>query len=100
MKTFPIVIAIVAVATFYFLWPAGAGADDWNKETSFTFNEPVEIPGMVLPAGTYVFKRAVTVDPHVIQILNADQTRLYATVMTVPDYRTDSSDKTLITFKD
>lgn len=39
-----------------------ARADDWNRETVFTFSTPVEIPGVhlsgwgVLPAGTYVFK--------------------------------------------
>ena len=30
-------------------------ADEWN-ETIFTFNEPVEVPGTVLPAGKYVFR--------------------------------------------
>lgn len=26
-------------------------ADQWNKKTVLTFNEAVEIPGVVLPAG-------------------------------------------------
>ena len=29
-------------------------ADEWNKKTDVTFSQPVEIPGMVLPAGKYV----------------------------------------------
>ena len=28
-------------------------ADEWNKKTVLTFSQPVEIPGHVLPAGTY-----------------------------------------------
>lgn len=31
-------------------------ANAWNKKTIFTFSEPVEIPGVALPAGTYVSK--------------------------------------------
>jgi hypothetical protein len=33
-------------------------ADEWDKKTNVTFNEPVEVPGVVLPAGSYVFKLA------------------------------------------
>ena len=38
------------------LIPVTAGADEWNKKTVLTFSQPVEIPGHVLPAGTYTFK--------------------------------------------
>ena len=36
----------------------GARADEWNKKTVLTFSQPLELPGIVLPAGTYVFKLA------------------------------------------
>jgi outer membrane protein OmpA-like peptidoglycan-associated protein len=100
MKSFRIVVAIFTVAISSSLWPISASADDWNKATRLTFNQPFEIPGMVLPAGTYVFKRVDSVDPHVIQILNADQTHVYATLETVSDHRRDPSDKTIITFEE
>ena len=35
-----------------------AYADEWDQKTIFTFSAPVEIPGQVLGAGTYVFKLA------------------------------------------
>ena len=35
-----------------------ATADEWDQKTIFTFSNVVEIPGQVLPAGTYVFKLA------------------------------------------
>jgi hypothetical protein len=30
-------------------------ADEWNQATKLTFSGPVEVPGRVLPAGTYWF---------------------------------------------
>ncbi|HYL62830.1 MAG TPA: hypothetical protein VE077_09425 [Candidatus Methylomirabilis sp.] len=49
-----------------------ARADEWNKKTVVTFNEPVEVPGHALPAGTYVFTLADSTDRHIVQIWNAD----------------------------
>ncbi len=45
---------VVMIAGFS-LAPA-ARADEWNKETIVTFSGPVQVPGKVLEAGTYVFK--------------------------------------------
>src|SRR5580700_11589128 len=74
-------------------------ADDWNKKTVVTFAEAVEIPGQVLPAGTYVFKLANSIsDRHIVQIWTGDETQLLATLMTVPDYRPDPPDKTIFEF--
>ena len=100
MKSFRVIAAIFAVAIFYSLWPISVSADDWNKATRLTFNQPVEIPGMVLPAGTYIFKRVDSVDPHVIQILNGDETHVYATLETTSDYRMEPSDKAVVRFEE
>ena len=51
-------------------------ADEWNKETKVTFSAPVQIPGQVLQAGSYVFKLADNqADRHIVQIFNEDQNR-------------------------
>lgn len=74
-------------------------ADEEDKKTVVTFNEPVQVPGTVLPAGKYVFKLADSQsDRHIVQIFNADETRLFATILAIPDYRTTPSDKTIVTF--
>lgn len=74
-------------------------ADEEDKKTVVTFNEPVQVPGTVLPAGTYVFKLADSQsDRHIVQIFNADESRLFATILAIPDYRTTPSDKTIVTF--
>jgi hypothetical protein len=77
----------------------GANADTWDKKTIVTFSDSVEIPGQVLPAGTYVFKLANSIsDRHIVQIWTGDETQLLATLMTVPDYRPDPPDKTIFEF--
>lgn len=49
-------------------------ADESDKKTVMTFSEPVQVPGVVLPAGTYVFKLADTQgDRNIVQIFNADE---------------------------
>jgi len=47
--------------------------------TAVTFDQPVEIPGKVLPAGTYAFTQA---GPSIVQVWDKYQTRLIATLLT------------------
>ena len=76
-----------------------ARADEYNKKTVVTFNGPVEIPGKVLPAGTYVFKLFDSdSDRNIVQIWNKDETQLIATVLAIPDYRLTPADNPIITF--
>jgi hypothetical protein len=85
----------------------GAKADDWNKKTVVTFSVPVEIPGVhlsgwgVLPAGTYVFKILDSLtNRHIVQIFSQDETKIYATILAIPNYRLKATDKTVITFSE
>jgi len=92
-------LALVATGAAWFA-PA-AKADEWDKRTVMTFNEPVEIPGKVLPAGTYVFKLLDSEsDRTVVQIFTEDQKRLVATVIAIPDYREEPADKTIVTLEE
>src|SRR3989449_3669047 len=100
MKAFRIAIAIIAVAMFITLSASNAKADVGDKKTLVTFDQPVEIPGMVLAAGTYVFRRASSTDPNVIQIYGKDEKHVYATLLAIPDYRMNPVDKTVITFEE
>jgi len=84
-----------------------AKADDWNRKTVITFSGPVEIPGVhlagwgVLPAGTYVFKILDSLsDRHIVQIFNKDETIIYATILAIPNYRLQATDKTVVTFSE
>jgi hypothetical protein len=78
-----------------------AHADEWDKKTNVTFNEPVEVPGVVLPAGSYVFKLADSEsDRHIVQILSKDQKHVYATILAISDERLEPTGKTVITFEE
>src|SRR5437667_12722852 len=100
MKAFRIAIAIIAVAMFITVSPSNSKADEWDKKTVVTFDQPVEIPGMVLAAGTYVCRRASSTDPNLIQLSGKDGTQVYATLLAIPDYRMNPADKTVITFEE
>jgi len=77
----------------------GARADQWDKKTIVTFGEDVEIPGQILPAGTYVFKLATnTSDRHIVQIWTADENHILATIMTIPNSRLDPYDQSRFEF--
>ena len=67
-----------------------AHASELIEQTRITFGAPVQIPGQVLPAGTYTFQQADSEDnPDIIQIFDADGTRVIATLKTVPAERLD-----------
>jgi hypothetical protein len=96
IKTFQICVCAAALCTFL---GCRAKADTWDKKTVVTFSDSVEIPGQVLPAGTYVFKLANSIsDRHIVQIWNEDETQLLATLLTAPDYRLNPPDKTIFEF--
>src|SRR5712691_7245823 len=72
-----------------------------DQRTIFTFSGPVEIPGQVLPAGTYVFKLAdSSSDRNIVQVYNKDETYLYGTFLAIPDQRLQPTGKPIITFEE
>jgi hypothetical protein len=89
---------LVCVGLLGAIMPA-ARADEWDQKTVFTFSGPVEIPGQVLQAGTYVFKLAdSSSDRNIVQVFNKNENHLYGMFLTVPDYRVKPAGKTIITF--
>ena len=80
----------LAMASVLFLEVA-AYADEMDQSTKITFSQPVQIPGQVLPAGTYLFKLADSDDVNLVQIFNADGTRLRATVQTIEAEREEDA---------
>jgi len=78
-----------------------ARADVWDKKTTVEFKQPVEIPGMVLAPGKYVMRLMDSQsDRHIVQIYNADESHLYATLLTIPDDLLRATGKTVITFEE
>src|SRR6266481_6784362 len=78
-----------------------ATADESDEKTIFTFSGPVEIPGQVLPAGTYVFKLAdSSSDRNTVQVFSKDEKHLYGTFLTIADERLRPAEKPIITFEE
>lgn len=78
-----------------------AKADAWNQKTTFTFSQPVEIPGQVLSPGTYVFKLLDSQsDRDIVQVFNKRESRLYGTFLAIPDYHLTPSGRPIITFEE
>jgi hypothetical protein len=76
-----------------------ARGDEWNKLTYFTFSGRVQVPGMTLPAGTYMFKIADGAsNRHVVQIFSKDGKKLYKTILAIPDQRLEPSDEPIVMF--
>ena len=79
--------------------PPAAHADQSNQETRVTFSQPVQIPGRVLPAGTYVFVLPNEINDHSqVRIFNADRTMLIAMLLTVDAERSKPADNTVFGF--
>src|SRR5947209_8697241 len=107
MKIFNAATMVCGIALMSAVLAPSAKADDWNRKTVITFSGPVEIPGVhlagwgVLPAGTYVFKILDSQsDRHIVQIFSKDELTVYATILAIPNYRLQATDKTVITFRE
>ncbi|HKN36845.1 MAG TPA: hypothetical protein VJX16_26680 [Terriglobales bacterium] len=98
MKIHKVYIVVGLIIAFGLFFELVAHADETNEETRITFSQTVQIPGQVLPAGTYIFQQAdPNSDLNLIQIFNSDRTVLYATLQTVPVERMDVTGETTIT---
>jgi hypothetical protein len=74
-------------------------ADEWNKRTLVTVNEPIIAGNKVLQPGTYVWKLLDSQsNRNIVQIFNQDQSKLETTVMAIPNYRLQATGKTQFTF--
>lgn len=97
MKIHKSYIAVGLIIAFSLFFGLAAHADEADKSTIITFSQPIQIPGQVLPAGTYLFKLANNgADLNVVQVFNADRTVLYATLETIATERPQPADHTLI----
>jgi hypothetical protein len=94
------IVGVVALAAgSLVLFAPQVRGDEWDKKTILTFSAPVEVPGRVLPAGTYVFKLLDSPsDRHIVQIYDKDEKHLIGTVLAVPDERLEPRGKTVISF--
>jgi hypothetical protein len=76
-----------------------AWASERDQASEITFNQSVQIPGRVLPAGTYWFVVSeANTSRNIVQIFNSDRSMLFATVLTINTESLTTTDKSAITF--
>jgi hypothetical protein len=78
---------------------ATAAATPLDKRTTFTFSAPFAVPGVTLPAGSYVFRLADDLRGRdVVQVLDARDGTAYAMFFTIRTPRGEPVDKSTIQF--
>jgi len=101
MKNWMLATLLLGVAVLTVPYAPSAKADEWDKRSVITFNAPVELPGVVLSPGTYVFKLLDSpADRNIVQVFSKDETKLYATILAIPDYRTSPAPTTIVKFEE
>lgn len=90
-------LAIALVAVF-----AGTtmAQTDTRDRTFLTFSGAVEMPGVTLPAGTYVFKLADTPSRNVVEVWDRDEKNMIGHWLFVQAQRPEVSQDTVIMFKE
>ena len=76
-------IAIVASLVLSGLMAGTVRASEEDQAIRVSFSQPVQIPGRVLPAGTYYFVIMNTSDRKTVRITDEDGTRTIAVVQTI-----------------
>jgi hypothetical protein len=89
---FATAIAVVAVCP-------KAVADEHDKKTVITISEPMEVPGVVLAPGTYVFKLVESQsDRNIVTITNERGDHTFATIIAINNYRLRPTSKSSFGF--
>lgn len=90
---FALALVGIAMAT-----PASAQTN-LNQRTVLTFSQPIEVPGKVLPAGTYTFElHESQMNRHIVQVYDADGKKLITTFLAIPNRRLETTTDTVVRF--
>jgi hypothetical protein len=94
-------VSTSVLVVLVFAMASGANAITSDKRTYFTFSQPVALPGMTLPAGTYMFRIAnPETSRNVIQVANKQGTESYALLHTIRAERADAPKDSEIRFRE
>jgi hypothetical protein len=92
------VIVLAGSSALLFAQTENSNNEDSNKETLVTFSSPVEAPGMLLPAGAYIFKLIGNGADHVvIQVFDAGEGAPLAEFNTIPTSRAEATEESVVT---
>ena len=81
-------------------------ADDWDKKTNITVNDPIQLPSCCTPdhtvtlqPGEYVMALVDSLsDRHIVRIFDKDQKHVITTILAVPNYRLQPTGNTVLQY--
>src|ERR1700686_3692338 len=81
-------------------------ADQWDKKTTITINEPVQVPSccneehvVVLQPGTYVLAVVDSLsDRHIVRVFAQDEKTVVTTILAIPNYRLQPTGNSVFQF--
>jgi len=74
-----------------------AQADEWDKKTLLTVDQPTQVYNTYLAPGTYMF-RLLDWDRHIVEIATQDRSRVLNIVLAIPAYRVNLAGDAQFTF--
>jgi hypothetical protein len=89
MKRFTSLTAAIFTAAFLAATSVSAQDSNVDQRTYLTFSGPVQMPGVTLPAGKYVFKLAPTALRNVMQVFDGEEKHIIGQWFFVPVERTN-----------
>ena len=89
--------AVLAVAASV---AVAAQNSNTSERTFLTFSGAVEMPGVTLQPGTYVFKLADAASRNVVQVWDGDEKNMIGHWLFVPAQRAEVSEDTVVMFKE
>ena len=90
MRKAKVLTAVLGMGLMFALYVPVAGASIGDEMTTVTFTMPVQIPGMVLPPGQYIFRFADPENSRTdLEVINAMTTKSYGIITGIPIYRTN-----------
>lgn len=100
MRKLFLILGSVALVGFVFVSSANAQlVSTWDDKSYLTFSGAVSLPGVTLPAGTYLFRfPSRQTARSVIQVLSGDRKIVYAMMQTIPTTRFGTSHEPEVTF--
>jgi hypothetical protein len=85
-------LAVLALSTTAYAQPT-------DRRTYFTFNQPVALPGVTLPAGTYLFRLADAFNGRrTVNVLDASGRTSLAMLLATPVYRANVTSRPEVQF--
>ena len=100
MKNRLAVFGSVMCVMFFIVFAQVSNAQTWDKKTRITVNKPWSLPGnTVLQPGTYVMRLYDSPsNRQIVEVWNAEETKLEARVIGLPAYRLAPSNDTVLNF--